>query len=186
MARDSVLESLYAQTAKPGVSLATMKTAASVGRNPAIDAPITHSVVGMLPCFPLLYHPLIRKHRESSSSGGPKKRRESRSTLRDQLAQLQEKVDELIQGQNTDTLMSSDTRELSSDSLQTASPRMLVGDASHKSPESLVNCSTYASSVNPCHSERTFQETDIFYAQNPSPNSIALSSQIDMLRRLGC
>lgn len=60
------------------------------------------------------------------------------------------------------------------------------GRKSHKSPDSLLNCSSYASSLDSYKPGRIFQDTDVFHAQSPGSNSIALSSQIDALQKLGC
>lgn len=125
--------------------------------------------------------------RDFRSEYGLQKRRKPRSTLRDQLAQLQEKVDELIQGHKSEGLVPSNSPELRQDPSLSSSPRMIIDSGrSHPSPESLFNCSIYTSSLDPYSHGRLFQDTDVFHAQSPGSNPIALGSQIDALRKLGC
>lgn len=52
-------------------------------------------------------------------------------------------------------------------------------------PESPFNCSIYNSLDSTSH-RRLFQDIDVFHAQSPVTSPIAMSSQIDALRKLGC
>ncbi|KAL2815744.1 hypothetical protein BJX63DRAFT_389525 [Aspergillus granulosus] len=123
----------------------------------------------------------------SGEFSSPRKRGKSRSTLRDQLAQLQEKVDELMQGHNPDVLFPSNSPELPHDASIPANSRNFVDSIeSHTSPDGVLNTSTCASLLDSYNPPRIFQDSDVFHALSPVSNPIALSSQIDALKKLGC
>ncbi|KAL3487919.1 hypothetical protein BJX62DRAFT_240521 [Aspergillus germanicus] len=126
--------------------------------------------------------------KESASEYSNQKRRKSRATLRDQLAQLQEKVDELMQGHNHDPPANpSNPPEFPQGLSPFASPPTLHdGNNSHRSTESLFNGSAGATSLEAFGQASIFQDTDVFYAQSPGSSSIALSSQITAIKGTAC
>ncbi|KAF9891930.1 hypothetical protein FE257_002893 [Aspergillus nanangensis] len=127
----------------------------------------------------------------SSPDSIPPKPTKRRSTsLKEQIAQLQEKVEDLCRVQISQPLDPEEIPDTRDDEIQMAP---LVGS----SFSSLNNClvsenldcfldSSTSSRPDPESPSRIFQETDVFSAKSPPSNSIAISSQIGALRRLVC
>lgn len=118
---------------------------------------------------------------EFTSQRGSRKQVESRSTLRAQLAQLQEKVDELMQDRVPNALFSSISPERPRD----FSPSAISCKVTTTSPDSGVNvfvCGDH----DPCNPTRIFHDSDVFDALTPASNPIGLGSQIEALKKLGC
>lgn len=68
-----------------------------------------------------------------------------------------------------------------------SSPQILKDSAkSNPGPESPFNWSIYTSPLDSSNHGILFQDTDVFHAQGPVTNPIAMSFQIDTLRKLGC